>query len=95
MVRSVVRAGAVAVAAGTLAMGGMAGMANAQPVAAGNLVNVQITNLLNNNEVAVQIPINAAANICDVNVVVLASDVADDGATCTARSGNRELSITQ
>jgi hypothetical protein len=45
--------------------------------------------------VAVQIPIQAAANICDVTVVVLAQDVTDDGATCTARNGNQELTITQ
>lgn len=95
MTRSLLRAGGIAVATAALGLGGLAGTASAQPVAVGNLVNVQITNLLNNNEVAVQIPINAAANICDVSVVALASDVADGGATCTARSGTQELSITQ
>ena len=89
------RAGMTGLAAGALSLGGFAVPAQAQPIAVGNLVNVQISNLLNNNEVAVQIPINAAANICDVTVVALATDVADGGATCTSRSGNRELTITQ
>jgi hypothetical protein len=94
-VRALLRVGAAAIATSAFTVGGLAGTANAQPVAVGNLVNVQITNLLNNNEVAVQIPIQAAANICDVSVVVLAQDVTDDGATCTARNGNQELTITQ
>lgn len=92
----------LAATAGALALAGsttfMATPAQAQPVAVGNLVNVQITNLLNDNEVAVQIPINAAANICvgDVTVAVIA-EVLDGGAPfeCTARSGKQDLVITQ
>ena len=90
------RTGSIA-AISTIAFASFAAPAQAQPVAVGNLVNVQITNVLNNNtvKVAAQVPISVAANICDINVVVLAADVADDGATCTSRSGNQELTITQ
>lgn len=72
--------------------------ANAAPISVGNLVNVQISNVLNNNDVdvAAEIPISVAANICGIDAVVLAADVADDGdATCTSRSGNQMLTITQ
>lgn len=88
-------ASAVLATTGTL---GITAPAQAQPVAAGNLVNVQITNLLNDNEVAVQIPINAAANICGGSVTVaLIAEVldGDDPFMCTARSGNQELVVTQ
>jgi hypothetical protein len=58
------------------------------------LVNVDIHNVLNNNEVAVTIPINAAANICGVSVAVLAQDLANGPVTC--RSGaNQEFTISQ
>lgn len=69
--------------------------ASAQPVVTGGLVNVTVTNLLNNNQVGVQIPINAAANVCGVNVVVLAQELAGGPVTCTSRSGNQSLSISQ
>jgi hypothetical protein len=59
------------------------------------LVNVDIHNVLNNNDVAVQIPINAAANVCGVNVVVLAQELASGPVTCDARSGNQMLTISQ
>jgi len=48
------------------------------------LVNVDIHNVLNNNHVAVTIPINAAANICGVSVAVLAQDLAGGPVTCTS-----------
>lgn len=91
--------GAAGAALATAATIGSGAAAQAQPpIAAGNLVNVQITNLLNDNEVAVQIPINAAANICvgDVTVAIIA-EVLDAGEAflCTARSGNQELVVTQ
>lgn len=69
--------------------------ASAQPVITGGLVNVTVTNLLNNNKVALQIPVNAAANICGVNVVVLAQGLAGGPVTCTSRSGNQSLTISQ
>lgn len=91
--------GVASAALATAATLGSTAPAQAQPpIAVGNLVNVQITNLLNNNEVAVQIPINAAANICvgSVTVAVIA-EVLEGGSpfTCTSRSGNQELVVTQ
>ncbi len=88
-------AASAALAAATLVGAGAPAQA-LPPIAVGNLVNVQITNVLNNNEVAVQIPINAAANICGVSVTALAQDlVQDQTAECRSRSGNRDLVITQ
>ncbi len=89
--------GAAGAALATAATIGSVAPAQAAPIAAGNLVNVQITNLLNDNEVAIQIPINAAANICvgDVTVAVIAEVLdAGDAFVCTARSGNQELVVT-
>jgi hypothetical protein len=68
------------------------------PIAVGNLVNVQVTNVLNDNEVAIQIPINAAANICVGSVTVaIIAEVIEGGNPfeCTSRSGKQELVITQ
>ena len=84
--------------AGGLAFGGFAlpmTAASAQPVVTGGLVNVTITNVLNNNSVAVQIPVNAAANICGLNVAVLAQELASGPVTCMSRSGNQSLMISQ
>jgi hypothetical protein len=58
------------------------------------LVNVDIHNVLNNNEVAVTIPINAAANICGVSVAVLAQDLAGGPVTCTA-GANQQFVVSQ
>ena len=41
------------------------------------LVNVNVS------EIAIQAPIGVVANVCDVNVAVLANLVADDSAPCT------------
>ena len=49
--------------------------AMAQPVVTGGLVNVTITNVLNNNQVTVTVPIQAAANICGVQANVLAAEL--------------------
>ncbi|WP_322936468.1 hypothetical protein [Nocardioides bizhenqiangii] len=91
--------GAASAALAAAATLGSTASAQAQPpIAVGNLVNVQITNLLNNNEVAVQIPINAAANICVGNVTVaIIAEVLAGGSPfeCTSKSGNHELVITQ
>ena len=89
---------AMGVATTALALGGSVAAtapAQADNIAAHNLVNVQVSNLLNNNNVAVNIPIQAAANICGVDVVLLASQVADAPVTCDARNGKRQLTISQ
>ncbi len=49
------------------------------------LVNVVIVDFLDIDDIVVQIPINAAANVCDVDVAVLAQQIEDTGsATCEA-----------
>jgi hypothetical protein len=58
------------------------------------LVNVDIHNVLNNNRVAVAIPINAAANICGVQVNVLAQQLASGPVECTA-GANQEFTVSQ
>ena len=57
------------------------------------LVNVDISNVLNNNAVIanVTIPVTAAANICGVNVAVIAQLAASQG-SCTARA-NPNISL--
>jgi hypothetical protein len=58
------------------------------------LVNVDVHNVLNNNHVAVAIPINAAANICGVSVDVLTSNLANGPVTCTS-GANQQFTISQ
>jgi hypothetical protein len=65
---------------------GLLGIGIGVPTAAAQnqtgLVNVSVGN------VAVVAPIQVAANVCDVDVIVLASQVADLGSTtCTSRNG--------
>ena len=64
------------------------------------LVNVEITNLLNNNNVSLVVPVQAAipiaANICGVNAAVLAADFAQDNqATCTNEQRTRQVELTE
>jgi hypothetical protein len=77
-----------AVVAATSAMAvGAAAPSSAQPVDQDGLVNVAIVDVLNNNNVFVnvQVPVGIAANICDVNVNVLAQQRRDGGSRqCTA-----------
>jgi hypothetical protein len=69
---------AVALAIGTLSLLG-AGSAGAQRQT--GLVNINVS------DNTIQVPIAIAANICDVNVIVLASDIRDTGESeCTAIS---------
>ena len=63
---------------GGAAAGPLAAPAAAQPVITGGLVNITITNVLNNNTVTVNVPVNVAANVC---AQVLASNPV---LTCTA-----------
>jgi NADH/NAD ratio-sensing transcriptional regulator Rex len=61
------------------------------------LVNVEISNVLNDNQVVVALPIDVAANVCGVEVNVLSAALGPDGPgffTCDAR-GNQEVTITQ
>jgi hypothetical protein len=75
-------------AALTLALGAGAGGASAQTTQNG-LVNLNLENI------TVQVPIGIAANVCDVNVAVLANLV-DTGAadTCTAVANATARNVT-
>lgn len=76
---------AAVLATGAASVGAAAAPASAEPlvVVGGGLVNVQVTDVLNN--VTVQVPVGIAANVCDVNAAVLVQEFADTGtSTCTA-----------
>ena len=74
-------AAALAVPAGAAPQGG--------PVVTGGLVNVTIVDAVDIERVTVQLPIAVAANVCDVDINVLAADLADGDAFCDARAGSR------
>ena len=83
---------AVLLASGMMAIGlAAAPAASAQQ---SGLVNVDVHNVLNNNNVAVTIPINAAANICGVSVDVLSSNLANGPVDCSA-GANQQFRVTQ
>jgi hypothetical protein len=80
------RTAASLVSVAVLGAGGvaLASPASAQPVFTGGLVNITVTNVLNNNQVAVQVPIGVAANVCGVSVNVLSALAATGPVDCTA-----------
>jgi hypothetical protein len=59
------------------------------------LVNVEVSNVLNDNEVAVAIPINAAANVCGVSVNVLSTMLAGPDPVVCLAGANQRFTITQ
>jgi hypothetical protein len=83
------------------AIGAVAGApaASAQPIITGGLVNVTITNVANNNDIDVTVPVSAAVNIaatvCNVPVSLL-SNIATQSfsGTCTTRTGATNSTIT-
>lgn len=80
-------------ASGMIAVSGVSAMA--QPVVTGGLVNVTITNLLNNNQVTVTVPIQAAANICGVSVAALNADLVNSpGPVSCASNPSQGTSVT-
>jgi hypothetical protein len=85
--------------AGALLVGGASATgAQAEPVITGGLVNVTLTNVLNNNQVQVAVPIQAAAGICGVTVNVLSAALAPTGTqtfTCPARNGNQTVTASR
>ena len=52
-------------------------------------MNVEVTNVLNNNTVQIAVPINAAANVCGVTVAVLSDQLQNGPVTCTAGANQR------
>lgn len=90
--------------AGVLAAGsmGLAAPAQAAPLVTGGLVNVTVTNVLNGLTVTVQdinvalgAALGVAANVCDVNVNVLAQQLRNGGATCTSTASGQTVTISQ
>ena len=75
------RAAAATAIAGAMVVPATA--ASAAPVFTGGLVNVTIVDLVSLEQTSVTVPISVAANICDVNVVVLATDLSDGRADCS------------
>ena len=74
-------------ATGLMAVGVAAPTASAQPVVTGGLINVTLVDVLSHDEIAVQVPVGIAANVCDVNAAVLLAAVRDTGsARCDAKS---------
>jgi hypothetical protein len=68
-------------------------LTNADNTGGGTVQNGLVNVNLENN--AVQVPIAAAANICDVNLAVLIAFIADVGeTTCTAKAGSEALIAT-
>ena len=63
----------------------------AQPQQNG-LVNITITDVLNNNEVNVQVPIGVAANVCGVQANLLAQGNIQRPVDCTAHT-TQELPV--
>jgi hypothetical protein len=72
-------------ATGVMTAGLAAPSASAQPVITGGLINVTLVDVLSHDNIAVQVPVGIAANVCDVNAAVLLAAVRDTGsATCDA-----------
>ena len=71
---------------------GFASTATAQPVVTGGLVNITITDVLNNNQVNVQVPIGIAANVCGVQANILAQRNTQEPIDCTATT-TQELPV--
>ncbi len=54
------------------------------PLFTGGLVNITITDVLNNAQISVQVPIGVAANVCGVQANVLAQGGIQEPVNCTA-----------
>ena len=71
----------ISVAALMVALAAMPALA--QPQQRG-LVNINVTDVLTNNEVAVQVPIGIAANVCGIQANILARGGVQEPIDCTA-----------
>ncbi len=100
MMKSVRYSAAAVLATGALTMGATAPATAAGPVITGGLVNITIVDLidgdvLSNNNVALGVALGIAANVCDVNVNVLAQQLRNGGATCTSQANDQQVIIRQ
>ena len=57
------------------------------------LINIFVTDVLNNNQVNVQVPIGVAANVCGVQANVLAQGGVQEPVDCTAAT-TQDLPVT-
>jgi hypothetical protein len=84
---------------GALAVGAVAPMATASPVVTGGLVNITVTdvanNLLRNSNVGVGAALTIAANVCNVPVSVLATQLNTGSSTCTNTANGTTATIRQ
>ena len=76
--------------------------ASAQPVVTGGVVNVTVTDVIDDVTVVVQdinvavgAALGVAANVCGVNVNVLATQLGDGVATCVSEATGQEVTIDQ
>lgn len=76
--------------------------AQAAPLVTGGLVNVTVTEVIDDVTVTVQdvnvglgAALGIAANVCDVNVNVLAKQLRDGGATCTSDASGQTVELGQ
>lgn len=91
MILTIKRAAAAVVMAGAFSTGA-ALPASASP----SLVDVHISNVANNNQVTLTIPIQAAANICGVSVAVLSDALNNGPVNCTANpSQGTDVTVTR
>ncbi len=91
MILTIKRAAAAVVMTGAFSTGA-ALPASASP----SLVDVHISNVANNNDVTVTIPIQAAANICGVTVAVLSNALNSGPVDCTASpSQGTDVTVTR
>lgn len=89
---------AVATSVGAATMG-FGATASAQPLVTGGLVNVTVTDSLNDvisiEDVNLGVGLNVAANVCDVNVNVLAEQLRSGGAECMNENTGDIATITR
>jgi hypothetical protein len=71
-------------ATGLLAVGVSMPTASAAPIITGGLVNVTVVDVLNNTQVAVQVPVGVAANVCGVNAAAILALAAQGPVRCDA-----------
>jgi len=81
---------------------GLSGTASAAPLVTGGLVNVTVTDVIDDVTVTVQdvnVSVGAAlalaANVCDVNVNVLAKQLRNGGASCENALNDTAVVISQ
>ena len=98
--RTLAAAGAATFLAGTVL--GVSGPSSAAPLVTGGVVNVTVTDVVDDVTVVVQdvnvavgAALGIAANVCDVNVNVLARQLGQGDTTCTSDASGQTVTIDQ